>query len=239
MNTPSTLSAAVLGGFLFAGLAALGLILGNAALDVKAHERTVQVKGLAEREVPADVVIWPITYQLASNDLTELYESITDKNAIVRDFLVANGIELTDISTSTPNVTDRHAQAWGDTSSIEYRYIAAATITVYSTDVETVRQAMGNSIELGKNGIALGGEQFGNVVQYQFTGLNAIKPEMIEESTFNARTVAEKFAEDSESTLGKIRKASQGQFSISDRDSTTPYVKNVRVVSTVEYYLSD
>ncbi len=239
MNAPSTAFAAILGGFLFAGLAALGLILGNAALDVKAHERTVQVKGLAEREVPADIVIWPLTYQLAANDLTELYESIAEKNAIILRFLTENGLDRADVSTAAPSVIDRHAQAWGDTATIEYRYIATATVTLYSKDVETVRRAMQNAIELGKNGIALGGEQFGNQVQFIYSGLNDIKPGMIEESTINARAVAEKFAEDSDSTLGKIKSAAQGQFSIADRDSTTPHVKNVRVVSTVEYYLSD
>lgn len=239
MTTPSTTSAAVLGGFLFAGLAALGLIVGNAALDVKAHERSVQVKGLAEREVPADVVIWPLSYQLASNDLNELYESIAEKNGIVTRFLSDGGLDLADVSTSAPTVIDRHAQSWGNTSEIEYRYVATATVTLFSNDVETARRAMSNAIELGKNGIALTSEQYGSQVQYMFTGLNDIKPAMIEESTFNARAVAEKFAADSDSTLGKIKSATQGQFSITDRDSTTPHVKNVRVVSTVEYYLSD
>jgi uncharacterized protein len=239
MTTPSTISAAVLGGFLFAGLVALGLIAGNAALDVKAHERSVQVKGLAEREVPADVVIWPLSYQLASNDLNELYESIAEKNGIITRFLSDNGLDLADVSTAAPTVVDRHAQSWGSTSEIEYRYVATATVTLYSNDVDTARRAMSNAIELGKNGIALTGEQYGAQVQFLFSGLNDIKPAMIEESTFNARAVAQKFAADSDSTLGKIRSATQGQFSITDRDSTTPHVKNVRVVSTVEYYLSD
>ena len=239
MTTPSTSFAVILGGFLFAGLAALGLIAGNAALEVKAHERSVQVKGLAEREVPADIVIWPLSYQLASNDLNELYGSIAEKNDIVISFLTGNGLDRADISISAPTVMDRHAQSWGDTAEIQYRYVATATVTLYSMAVDTARQAMSNAIELGKNGIALTGEQYGNQVQFLFTGLNDIKPAMIEESTFNARTVAEKFAADSKSTLGKIKSATQGQFSISDRDTTTPHVKNVRVVSTVEYYLSD
>jgi hypothetical protein len=239
MTTPSTTFAAVLGGLLFAGLVALGLIAGDAALDVKAHERSVQVKGLAEREVPADVVIWPLSYQLASNDLNGLYESIAEKNGIITRFLADNGLDLADVSTTAPTVVDRHAQSWGNTSEIEYRYVATATVTLFSNDVEAARRAMSNAIELGKNGIALTGEQYGNQVQFMFTGLNDIKPGMIEESTFNARAVAQKFAADSDSTLGKIKSATQGQFSITDRDSTTPHVKNVRVVSTVEYYLSD
>lgn len=239
MSSPSTAFAAVLGAFFFAGMVAVGLIAGNAALDVKAHERSVQVKGLAEREVPADVVIWPLSYQLASNNMNELYESIAEKNGIITRFLETNGLDLEDVSTSAPSVVDRYAQSWGNTAEIEYRYVATATVTLFSDQVDVARRAMANAIELGKNGIALTGDQYGNQVQFMFSGLNDIKPEMIEESTFNARSVAEKFAEDSESTLGKIKSASQGQFSISDRDSTTPYIKNVRVVSTVEYYLSD
>lgn len=239
MNTTSTAPALVLGAFLLAGLAALGLIAGNAALEVKAHERTVQVKGLAEREVPADIVIWPLSYQLADNDLNELFNSITEKNEIVTRFLADSGLDLDDVTVSPPTIVDRHAQAYGSTADIQYRYVGTASVTLYTDDVETARRAMANAIELGKRGIALTGEQYGNQVQFLFTGLNDIKPGMIEESTFNARAVAEKFADDSDSTLGKIRNARQGQFSISDRDSTTPHVKKVRVVSTVEYYLSD
>ena len=74
---------------------------------------------------------------------------------------------------------------------------------------------------------------------FQFTGLNTVKPAMIEEATKNARASAEKFAQDSGSILGKIRRANQGQFSITDRDSNTPYIKSVRVVTTVEYFLKD
>ncbi|MGH8193033.1 MAG: SIMPL domain-containing protein [Woeseiaceae bacterium] len=239
MTTPSTSFAVVLGGFIFAGLLAFALIASNAALDVKAHERTVQVKGLAEREVPADIVIWPLSYQVASNDLNELYASIDEKNKIINQFLADNGMDLSEVTTAAPQVLDRYAQAYGSTAEIEFRYVATSTITLYSHDVETVRKAMRNVIALGRSGIALSGAQYGNETQFLFTGLNDIKPDMIEEATVNARAAAEKFAADSESTLGKIRTATQGQFSISDRDSTTPHVKKVRVVSTIEYYLSD
>jgi hypothetical protein len=239
MTTPSTSFAAVLGGFIFAGLLAFALIASNAALEVKAHERTVQVKGLAEREVPADTVIWPLSYQVASNDLTELYTSIDEKNRIIHQFLADNSLDPTQVTASAPQVLDRHAQAYGSTAEIEFRYVATSTITLYSNDVDTVRKVMANAIALGRSGIALSGPQYGSEVQFIFNGLNDIKPGMIEEATVNARAAAEKFAADSQSTLGKIRTADQGQFSISDRDSTTPHIKKVRVVSTIEYYLSD
>jgi hypothetical protein len=239
MSTPSNTFAAVLGGFIFAGLVAFAWIGGRAALEVKAHERTVEVKGLAEREVPADTVIWPLSYQVASNDLNELYESIAQKNEIIRRFLADHGLDLSEVTSSGPDVVDRHAQAWGDTAQIEYRYSATAAVTLFSHDVEAVRKAMSDVIALGRNGIALTGQQYGNQVQFLFTKLNDIKPDMLEEATVNARAAAEKFAQDSDSTLGKIRRANQGVFSITDRDSTTPHIKKVRVVSTIEYYLSD
>ena len=76
-------------------------------------------------------------------------------------------------------------------------------------------------------------------MSYEFTGLNDIKPQMIEDATKNARAAAEKFAKDSDSKLGKIKSASQGQFTIANRDENTPYIKSVRVVTTVTYYLKN
>ena len=83
------------------------------------------------------------------------------------------------------------------------------------------------------------GNDYQGRTEYLFTRLNDVKPEMIEEATTKAREVAEKFAQDSQSKLGKIKRASQGQFSINDRDRQNPHIKKIRVVSTVEYYLSD
>ncbi len=122
--------------------------------------------------------------------------------------------------------------------SAEFRYTASQTVTVYSANVELVRKVMGMLSELGKQGIVFtGGYQ--SQAEYLFTRLNEVKPVMIEQATRKAREVAQKFAEDSDSQLGKIRRASQGQCSIGDRDRNNPHIKKVRVVSTVEYYLSD
>lgn len=119
------------------------------------------------------------------------------------------------------------------------RYAAAQVITVYSDKIDTVRASQGNVAELGKKGIALGGNEYNQQTQFLFTRLNDIKPAMIEEATRNARAVAEKFASDAKSQIGKLKRANQGQFTIEDRDTNTPYLKKVRVVSTVEYYLAD
>ena len=239
MNQRRILEAAVLGIFLCGGLLGLGKLVADGVLDVKRLERTVTVKGLSERETPADIAIWPIVFSEADNELAALYAAIQNKTETITAFLKGNGFAEADITVSLPAITDREAQNYGDTSRAKFRFTANTTISVYSAKVETVRAAMKKIVELVEKGIAFSGADYQSKPQFLFTRLNDLKPAMIEEATRNAREVAEKFATDSNSRLGKIRRASQGQFTIEDRDSETPHIKKVRVVSTVEYYLSD
>lgn len=229
---------AILGLLLLVGLVGLGYLLAQSIVDIKLLDRTVEVKGLSEREVAADIAIWPITYNVAENDLTKLYQDIQHKNASIVDFLGKNGFTAQEISVSAPAVVDKLAREYGDSSAnSRFRYTASSTITVYTGKVEPVRQAMTKLAELGQQGIAIAGDTYST--QFLYTKLNDIKPAMIEEATRNARETAAKFAKDSDSSLGKIKQANQGMFSIDNRDSSTAYIKKVRVVSTVEYYLSD
>ena len=178
-------------------------------------------------------------YKELGNDPAEMYDRLATKNRKVIDFLKEKGIAEKEICESAIQVSDRQADSY-DQNNVLYRYKATSVITVTSSQVELIRKIMQSQSELMKMGIALVTEEYGtNIVKYEFTGLNKIKPDMIEESTKNARATAEKFAKDSESKLGKIRSASQGQFSIDNRDSNTPYIKRIRVVSTIEYYIED
>lgn len=231
-------SALILGALLCIGLVALGYLLGQSAVQVKEYERVVRVKGLAERELPANIVIWPIQYSAANNSLEDLYQKLDEHAAVVRAFLIEKGIQASEVSISAPAVTDKSAQQYGNEPS-PFRFVGWQTVTVYSEQLTKVRELMGAISELGRQGVVLKGDHYDSRPEYLFNQLNEIKPAMIEESTKNARQVAEKFAADSNSRLGKIKKASQGQFSIQDRDRNNPHIKKIRVVSTVEYYLSD
>lgn len=239
MTSQSRGNAFILGLFIFLGLAALGQLGGRAAVRVKEYERTVTAKGLSEREYPADIVLWPIQFAEASNDLGQLYAALEGKTAEIRAFLRKQGIAESEITISPPAITDKLALQYGGNGNARFRYSALQSVTVYSRNVEGVRRVMGSLAELGKRGIAFTGGNYETQTEYIFTRLNEVKPEMIEEATRKAREVAEKFAADSDSRLGKIRRASQGQFSIKPRDKNNPHIKKVRVVSTVEYYLSD
>lgn len=231
-------SAFILGAFICVGMIALGWVLGSSAIRFKEFERVVTVKGLAEREVPADIAVWPVRFAAANNDLTALYATMEANSKEIVAFLQAAGFTAEEITTASPLVTDKYAQEYGG-QEINMRYTAQQVITVYSNKIDAVRAAQGNLTELGKKGIALGGREYDQKTQFLFTGLNDIKPAMIEEATRNARAVAEQFASDAKSRVGKLKSANQGQFTIEDRDSNTPYLKKVRVVSTVEYYLAD
>jgi hypothetical protein len=230
---------AILGLLLLIGLAGLGYFISNSLLTMKAMERSVEVKGLSEREVNADIAIWPIAFNAADNDLVKLSTAIKDKNLEVVKFLKSKGFNDEEISINAPSIIDKLAREYDSGNTLGFRYSASSTVTVYSKQVEKVKNARTELGDLGKLGIAVGNDNMGIGVQYLYSQLNAIKPAMIEEATKNARQTAEKFAKDSDSQLGKIKRASQGTFSIEDRDSSTAYIKKVRVVSTVEYYLSD
>ncbi len=239
MNNRNIGGPLVLGILICVGLILLGFFISKGIITLRALDRTVVVKGLSEREVPADVAIWPIKYKEVKNDLSELYSTIQEKNSLIMHFLKQSGFKDEEISVSIPSILDRQAQEYRDGAKEEFRYAGSSTITLYTLDVDLTKKTMNDLVELGKRGIAISGQDYETKTEFLFTKLNEIKPIMIEEATRNAREVAEKFARDSGSQLGKIKKASQGQFSIDNRDSNTPHIKKVRVVSTIEYYLSD
>lgn len=220
------------------GIIMLGVMIKNGINDFKDKERIVSVKGLAELEVPADKVIWPLMFKDLGNDPAVLYTNMNQKTQAIVKFLTSKGIAKEEISIAPPEVIDMEAERY-NSNNATYRYNATSVITVTSKNVEKVRQLMSQQGELLQQGIAITGGDYRYNVLYEFTGLNEVKPQMIEEATKNARASAEKFAKDSESRLGKIRNASQGQFSIEDRDANTPYIKKVRVVTTVNYYLKN
>ncbi|WP_019613067.1 SIMPL domain-containing protein [Psychromonas ossibalaenae] len=239
MQENNKTGAGLLGLFIFLGLAALGYFLSSAAIQYKLYDRSVTVKGLSEKEYKADIVIWPITFSLADNSLTDLYHDVDLQSEMIFKYLNKNGISEEEITLVSPAITDKSAQQYGSNNQAEFRYSALQTVTVYSANIDVVRHVMSSLSELGKHGIVFTGNNYQSQTEYLFTRLNEVKPEMIEEATTKAREVAKKFAEDSQSSLGKIKRASQGQFSIAARDKNNPHIKRVRVVSTVEYYLSD
>ena len=235
----SRIGASILALGMVAGLGIAGWLLSDALITFKTWDRVVTVKGLSEREYLADQVIWPIQFVEAGNELPALYDELDTHAGKVKQFLTQAGIREDEISVGQPQITDKLAQQYGGGPRAEFRYSAIQTVTVYSSDVNNVREVMSSIGSLLKDGIVLSTQNYNAQTQYMFTRLNDVKPEMIEEATVNAREVALKFASDSQSQLGKIRRANQGRFSISDRDTHHPHIKKIRVVSTIEYTLVD
>ena len=218
------------------------MILGGSLIlmisNLKSYDRCVTVKGLCEKEVMADKVIWPIIYKQGGNELGTLYNTVQEMNRTIIEFLKEAGVTDDEITVNAPSILDTRTNLYGERNT--YNYIITAGITVCSNQVDRIVKLQTEQAKLYEKGIPVGmGENWSHPTTYSFTGLNDIKPAMIEEATINARQAAEKFAKDSHSKLGKIKTATQGQFSVSDRDSNTPYIKNVRVVTNVVYYLKD
>lgn len=217
-----------------------GYFIGNMHKTGKQYDRYVQVKGLSEREVKADLAVWPINIVLTGNDLTQLKGEVEKQNRAVYEFFVDQGFESEEITRGMVNISDARANLYNNNAqNSAFRYLAQSDFTVRTGNVEKLQKALSGSLELMSQGIVLGSKNQWRPIEYIFTGLNELKPSMIEEATINAREVAEKFAKDSNSKVGEIRIARQGLFTITDRDQNTPQVKIVRVVSTFDFQLKD
>ncbi|BDQ33664.1 SIMPL domain-containing protein [Pseudodesulfovibrio portus] len=220
---------------------ALGLVggcwvLGKALIDFKELDRYVTVKGLAEREVPADLAMWPISYGAGGNTLEGVDAALKESRSRIMAFLREKGLGEAEILDTIPRIQDNQAMNPGRT--VAERFTASVILTVRSPDIATVKKAMSSAGDLVSRGVMLV-QNWEYQPTFAFTGLNGIKPDMIAEATRNARAAAKQFAEDSGSRVGAIRRATQGYFSLQDRDRYTPEIKKVRVVTTVDYFLED
>lgn len=219
------------------GLAALilGFCLIAAAARISNKQSTVTVRGLCEQEMMADRAIYPICYKEVGDNLESLYATVQKKNEVIRQFLKQKGFTDEEINIGSPSLTDKYADNYGSYTS---RYTISSIVSLCTEKVEQVIELQSDLSQLLDKGIAIGsGNSWENPVVYELTKLNDIKPKMIEEANKNAHTAGEQFAKDSDSRLGKICNATQGLFSIENRDASTPYIKRVRVVTTVTYQL--
>lgn len=228
-------SAVALGGLLALGLGWGGSYLKGAAEVWQQSSRSVTVRGLAEREVAADLVMWPLNYAVSANTLTDLEQQLSDSERLVRDFLTERGFDMSEVSVTPPRITDQYANTYGGERPDE-RFRAEATLVLRTDRVADVIEAVPQATALVREGVLLS-PTYEYRTEFLFTGLNAIKPEMIAQATADARSAAQQFAEDSGSVVGGIKNATQGYFSIDDLDSYTPQTKRVRVVTTVDYAL--
>ena len=222
---------------IIAGAFTLGNQLEQGIRGFKDADRVVTVKGLSEKEVKANHVIWPVSFREMGNDLSQVYDQLEVKQNMVLKYLKDGGLTDEEITIAAPKLRDNLADNYGSQRP-PFRYMITQVLTISSDKVGVVRKLEEAQRDLLKAGVGLTND-YSYMTKYSYTGLNEIKPAMIEAATKNAKEAAQKFAMDSGSTLGKIRRANQGIFSITDRDENTPFIKNVRVVTTVEYFLKD
>lgn len=235
MKDSSILSSALIA----LGIVCLGWFVKAGMDNFTAKDRKVNVKGLAEREVEANKVTWPIVSKEVGNDLADLYERMDRTQGKIKAFLRRHGIADDEVSVNAPQVADLTAREYVNNEQ-PYRYIVTSVITVTSKQVDKVRRIIARQGDLLREGVAVvAGSYDSPSITYEYVSFSEIKPKMMQEAIENAEKTARQFAENSHSELDKIVSADQGQFSIEDRDENTPYIKKVRVVSTVTYSLKD
>lgn len=230
---------------LAAGIALAGWWIGAGVADGRSADRYVTVKGVAEREVEADLALWPMQFVVADDDLNRAQARMRDAAGKVRDFLERNGLRADELSLQSLSVADTRANRYGGPPAA-YRYVVSQTLMVRTERPQALFDASQRVGELIEAGVVLSSDGPGSGgPTYLFTRLNELKPAMIAEATASARAAAEQFAKDSGSPLGSIRRANQGLFVIQPRDPAPGIqeeqqrAKVVRVVTTIEYLLGD
>ena len=233
------------------GVAGAGWFVGDGLIRMKAAERSVAVKGLSEREVESNLALWNLGFTVTASDLSQAQSKLTSHAKAISTFLEKAGIASDEISQGALKVTDRQSNQYqNNLGAGDARYILSTALKVRSANIEAVQRASRTIGEVvADQGVVLGApDQYGCDLRLIYTKLNEIKPEMIAAATKDARKAAEQFARDSGVTVGEIRSASQGYFSISSRDGSdlnsdsscdaeTSAVKKVRVVTNVTYYV--
>ena len=230
-------SFAVLGFCLVLGLAIFGMQIGHAVKTGREFDRYLTVKGLCERDAKANLAIWPIRFSVAADDLGGLKSAMESNRSLVLAYLKSSGIGVQEITQGLPEISDREDERIQLNRPALSRYRAIVTLVVRSPNVDIVKKAIQGADSLLEKGVTLDGNQQGQPTQFIFNALNEVKPDMIREATANARAAAEKFAQDSHSKVGRIRKAIQGVIEIEDRDAASPEWKILRVVTTVDFFL--
>lgn len=227
------------------GMSLAGLLIGGGFARSRV-DRYVTVKGISEREVQADLAIWPLRIVAASDNLATANTQLQESLQKIRAFLTAQQIDPTQAQLQDFSVMDAQTNQYSGGATAAARFVIRQTVVVRSTKPELIRAASQRVSELVNAGVVLssGGEYGNGGPTFVFTGLNKLKPAMIGEATARARESAEQFARDSRSSVGGIRRASQGVFEILPRDQAdgiteaSQIVKTVRVVSTIDYALS-
>ncbi|ABK82396.1 SIMPL domain-containing protein [Campylobacter fetus] len=222
--------------FLPASIVIAAVILAIGFSTIVKSERSVSVRGLAEKEVLADLAVWQMSFSVGDNDLVELQKKVLEKTKIAENFLNKRGLNASDYTIQAPSITDNSINPYMDSQKIRYTYIAKATLLIRTNKISEIKQAQRESLELASDNIAIS-QDYENRIAFEFTKLNDIKPQMIAEATKNAKLAAEQFATLSGSEVGKIKKATQGLFSIENAAVGLEEKKNIRVVTQVEYLL--
>jgi hypothetical protein len=218
------------------GLAAAGYFVGQGISERSSGRRIISVKGLSEREVPASVATWTIGYAANGNELSEINKKLAESTKAVAAFLKEAGFAEADLAVQPPSLQDTTMEVREkDVPPPPERYKAYQSVLLRTSKVDLIKPALASASNLMVSGVLLSGKSDPN---YIFNQVNEIKPGMIQEATKNARIAAEQFSRDSQTTLGKLRSATQGWFQIENRDAATPERKVVRVVVDVEYEIN-
>jgi hypothetical protein len=232
--------------FLAIGIALAGYFASQTIYKSRVAVNSAEVKGLAERIVDADQANWGIDLELRVASRSEVSGALKQMRAQQEALAaIARDAGFSDEQIHAGDISYRYDEIRNNQSVVvDSYYVITAGMIFYTADfnaIEKMKPAVADyitqSLEIPGMLVRRG------EVYYKFTSLNAIKTDMLKEATQNARLAAREFAENADVHVGGIRSARQGGFTVrdvgSDYSEDLQPRKTVRVVTTIEFYLTD
>ncbi len=217
--------------FISGAIVIFSLLLSTAvflsAQDFSKQGSYVEVKGLSEKIVKADIAIWSLSFEVKSNDVETLYSDIEKNITTIKSFLTEKGFDTSEINVAPVNI---YQDTYRDAA---FRYNSTNQISVYTKKVDLAKSTSNETLLLVKRGVVLNQ----NNISFEFSDINSIKPEMLADAIKNARDTASQFADNSGSSVGSVTRGNQGVFDITEKDPGSPEYKKIRLVSTLRFLL--
>lgn len=220
------------------GVALAGFLVGDGLQSFRTADRSIVIKGLAEKTVDSDFATWALTVRRAGERFLDVQRALAADRDQVVAFLRDLGFANQEMEVRPLVVNDAWSREYASSNS-PTRYSGNALVLVKTDRVDKIQAAALATDPLVAQGVQL---DAGQGPRYELRAFNDAKGPLLAAATQSAKEQAERFAAEAGATLGPLKNANQGVIQISGTggsafDGRGSREKRLRVVSTFEYFL--
>lgn len=208
----------ILGVCMVAAFAALAFGLSHFRAE---STHAITATGSASVDFEADIIIWRGSFMATAYTSQDAYTKIKGDSEKVKNYLLKNGINESDIVFNSVEIGRTYSDIYDANGNYAGMtadgYELTQSVVVTSTDMDAVESISREISSLLDEGIELSS----NPPEYYYSDLDALKLDLIDKATLNAKERIDIMARDTGSTLGKLKNSSLGVFQITAKNTGT------------------